>query len=207
MALLSTGAARLSTIVYSRAAPLPLLSLLFFANDAIICSSKNRLGEPVFCVISGALLPKILLNPRQRPLLAKQRQRVIQLGAKGCPGGGDADEAKEHAGLVASGLEKLIEGVLDGAWRPRMLLSQGGVGRGKELPALLVRQFAQRLVGGNELLIDSGLFEEVAAQHWQLGQGLEAVLHQSKHLFLVRFVGASGAGWPIVLNPAVEVIE
>ncbi len=48
MALLSTGAARLSTIVYSRAAPLPLLSLLFFANDAIICSSKNRLGEPVF---------------------------------------------------------------------------------------------------------------------------------------------------------------
>ena len=48
MALLSTGAARLSTIVYSRAAPLPLLLLLFFAYDAIICSSKNRLGEPVF---------------------------------------------------------------------------------------------------------------------------------------------------------------
>ena len=119
MALLSTGAARLSTIVYSRAAPLPLLSLLFFANDAIICSSKNRLGEPVFCVWcalrGGALLPKILLNPRQRPLLAKQRQRVIQLGAKGRPGGGDANEAKEHARLVASGLEELVESVLDSA--------------------------------------------------------------------------------------------
>lgn len=77
MALLSTGAARLSTIVYSRAAPLPLLLLLFFAHDAIICSSKNRLGEPVFCAMRSALSPKILLNSRQRPLLAKQRQRVI----------------------------------------------------------------------------------------------------------------------------------
>ena len=64
MALLSTGAARLSTIVYSWAAPLPLLFLLFLANDAIICSSKNRLGEPAFCVMRSALLPKILLNPR-----------------------------------------------------------------------------------------------------------------------------------------------
>ena len=123
MALLSTGAARLSTIVYSRAAPLPLLLLLFFAHDAIICSSKNRLGEPVFCVMWSTLLPKILLNPRERPLFAKQRQRVIQLGAKGCPGGGDADEAKEHARLVTGGLEELIEGVLDGAWRPCALLS------------------------------------------------------------------------------------
>ena len=141
MALLSTGAARLSIIVYSRAAPLPLLLLLFFAHDAIICSSKNRLGEPVFCVWcvmrSGVLLPKILLYSRQRPLFAKQCQRVIQLGAKGCPGGGNADEAKEHAGLVASGLEELIEGVLDGAWRPCVLLSQSGVGRGEELSTLL----------------------------------------------------------------------
>ena len=87
----------------------------------------------------SALLPKILLDSRQRPLLAEQRQRVIQLGAKGCPGGGDADEAKEHARLVASGLEKLVESVLNGAWCPRMLLSQGGVGCGKELSTLLVR--------------------------------------------------------------------
>ena len=155
----------------------------------------------------SVLLPKILLNPRQRPLLAKQRQRVIQLGAKGCPGGGDADEAKEHARLMASGLEELIEGVLDGAWRPRMLLSQSGVGRGKELSMLLTRQFAQRLVGGNELFVYSRLFEEVAAQHWQLGQGLEAVLHQSKHLLFVCFAGGGGTGWPVVLDPAVEVIE
>ena len=90
----------------------------------------------------SVLLPKILLNPRQRPLLAKQRQRVIQLGAKGCPGGGDADEAKEHAGLVASGLEELIKGVLNGAWCPCVLLNQSGAGRGEELSALLVRQFA-----------------------------------------------------------------
>ena len=127
---------------------------------------KNRLGEPVFCVMRSALLPKILLDSRQRPLLAKQRQRVIQLGAKGCPGGGNANETKEHARLVASGLEKLIEGVLDGAWCPCVLLSQGGVGCGKELSTLLIRQFAQWLVGGNELFVDSGLFEEVAAQHW-----------------------------------------
>lgn len=71
MALLSTGAARLSTIVYSRAAPLPLLLLLFFAHDAIICSQKNRLGEPAFCVMWSVLLPKILLDSRQRSLLAK----------------------------------------------------------------------------------------------------------------------------------------
>ena len=90
----------------------------------------------------SVLLPKILLNPRQRPLLAKQCQRVIQLGAKGCPGGGNADEAKEHAGLVASGLEELVEGVLDSAWRPCVLLSQSGMGCGKELSALLIRQFA-----------------------------------------------------------------
>lgn len=77
MALLSTGTARLSTIVYSRAAPLPLLLLLFFVNDAIICQVKNRLREPVFSVMWSALLPKILLDSRQRPLLAKQCQRVI----------------------------------------------------------------------------------------------------------------------------------
>ena len=108
---------------------------------------------------------------------------------------------------MASGLEELVESVLDSAWRPCVLLSQSGMGRGKELSALLIRQFAQRLVGGNELFVDSRLFEEVAAQHWQLGQSLEAVLHQSKHLFFVRFVGASSAGWPVVLDPAVEVIE
>ena len=163
MALLSTGAARLSTIMYSRAAPLPLLLLLFFAHDAIICSSKNRLGEPVFCAMRSALLPKILLDSRQRLLLAKQRQRVIQLGAKGCPGGGDADEAKEHARLMASGLEELVESVLDSAWRPCVLLSQSGMGRGKELSALFIRQLAQWFVGGNELFVDGGLFEEVAA--------------------------------------------
>ena len=193
--------------MYSRAAPLPLLFLLFLAHDASICSSKNRLGEPAFCVMWSALLPKILLDSRQRPLLAKQRQRVIQLGAEGCPGGGDADEAKEHTGLVASGLEELVESVLNSIWRPCVLLSQSGVGRGEELSTLFVRQFAQRFVGGNEFFVDSGLFEEVAAQHWQLGQSLETVLHQSKHLFFVRFVGASGTGWPVVLDPPVEGIE
>ena len=81
------------------------------------------------------------------------------------------------------------------------------MGCGEELSALFVRQLAQRFVGGNELFVDSGLFEEVAAQHWQLGQGLETVLHQSKHLFFVRFVGANSASWPVVLDPPVEVIE
>ena len=81
------------------------------------------------------------------------------------------------------------------------------MGRSKELSALFIRQLAQWFVGGNEFFVNGRLFEEVAAQHWQLGQSLETVLHQSKHLFFVRFVGASGTGWPVVLDPPVEVIE
>ena len=143
MALLSTGSCSLEYhCVFAGSFPYPCYCYYFFANDAIICSNKNRLREPVFCVIRSALSLKILLNSRQRPLLAKQCQRVIQLGAKGHPGSSNADEAKEHTGLVASGLEELVESVLDSTWRPCVLLSQSGVVHSKELSTLLVRQFA-----------------------------------------------------------------
>ena len=114
MALLSTGAARLSTIVYSRAVPYPCYCYYFLLMTQLFVQAKTG-RESRFFVMRSALLPKILLDSRQRLLLAKQRQRVIQLGAKGCPGGGDADEAKEHARLMASGLEELVESVLDSA--------------------------------------------------------------------------------------------
>ena len=103
--------------------PYPCYRYYFLLTTQLFVQVKTGWESQFFCAMRSALSPKILLNPRQRPLLAEQCQRVIQLGAKGCPGSGDADEAKEYAGLVASCLEELVESVLNGAWRPCVLLS------------------------------------------------------------------------------------
>lgn len=77
MAFLSTGAARLSTIVYSRAAPYPCYRYYFLLTTQLFVQVKTGWESRFFCAMRSALSPKILLNPRQRPLLAEQRQRVI----------------------------------------------------------------------------------------------------------------------------------
>ena len=55
----------------------PCYCYYFLLMTQLFVQVKTGWESRFFCVMHSVLLPKILLNPRQRLLLAKQRQRVI----------------------------------------------------------------------------------------------------------------------------------